>query len=105
MSERLLIRIGVGGVALRLRHVKELACSGDVLGTAGAGKQAVMADAVEAARQNVDQEPANELVGGERHQLEPLAAFDPVVFPLEGDAFVVELYASGEGPQRGEDRA
>ena len=34
---------------------------------AGAGEQAVMTDAVEALRQNVEQEAANELVRAERH--------------------------------------
>ncbi len=33
----------------------------------GAGEQAVVADAMEAARQDVEQEPTDELVGGERH--------------------------------------
>ena len=49
-----------------------------------------MADAVEAARQYVEEEAADELVGRERHGLEPVAAFDPIVLPLEGDALVVE---------------
>ena len=45
-----------------------------------------MADAVEAARQHVQEKAADELVGVERHGLEPVAAFDAVVLPLEGDA-------------------
>ena len=49
-----------------------------------------MADAVEAARQDVEEKAADELGGVERHGLEPVAAFDPVVFPFEGDALVVE---------------
>ena len=49
-----------------------------------------MADAVEAARQHVEEEAADELVGRERHGLEPVAAFDPIVFPLEGDTLVIE---------------
>ena len=53
-------------------------------------KQAVVADAVEACGQHVDEEAADELVGGERHHLVAIAAFDPVVLPLEGDAVVVE---------------
>ena len=55
-----------------------------------AGEQAVVADAVEAARQDVQEKAADELGGVERHGLEPVAAFDPVVLPLEGDAGVVE---------------
>jgi hypothetical protein len=49
-----------------------------------------MADAVEAGRQHVQEKAADELGGVERHGLEPVAAFDPIVLPLEGDALVVE---------------
>ena len=42
-----------------------------------------MADAVEAAWQHVQEKAADELVGRERHGLEPVAAFDPIVLPLE----------------------
>ena len=38
-----------------------------------------MSDAVEAARQHVQEKTADELVGRERHGLEPVASFDPVV--------------------------
>jgi hypothetical protein len=63
----------------------------EVLRANGAGEQAVMADAVEAARQHVHEKAADELGGVERHGLEPVAAFDPVVLPCESDARVVEL--------------
>ena len=56
-----------------------------------------MADAVEAARQDVQEKAADELGGVERHGLEPVAAFDPVVFPFEGDALVVERDEPGVG--------
>src|SRR6516162_3848560 len=36
-----------------------------------------------------DERGADELVGVERHGLEPVASFDPVVLPFEGDALVV----------------
>lgn len=42
-----------------------------------------MADAVEAARQDMDQEPADELVGGQAHDLHPFTALGAVVFPAE----------------------
>ena len=45
---------------------------------------------MESAGQDVAQEPADEVVGRERHHLVSIAAFDPVVLPLEGDALVVE---------------
>jgi len=43
-----------------------------------------MADAVEAAGQDVQEKAADELGGVERHGLEPVTAFDPVVLPFEG---------------------
>ena len=45
-----------------------------------------MADAVEAVGQDVDQEAADELVGGERHKLVASVALGPVILPFEGDA-------------------
>ena len=54
------------------------------------GKQAVVADAVEAAGEHMDQEAADELVACERHQLGPLTAFGPIVLPFEGDAVAIE---------------
>src|SRR5271166_3873682 len=49
-----------------------------------------MADAVEAAGQDVQEETADELGGVERDGPEPVAAFDAVVLPFEGDARLVE---------------
>ncbi len=45
-----------------------------------------MADAVEAARQDVEQEAADELVGGERHDLLAVGAVAAIVLVAEGDA-------------------
>jgi len=53
------------------------------------GEQAVVADAVQAFWQHVDEEAADELVCGERHALVSIAALDPVILPLEGDAPLV----------------
>jgi hypothetical protein len=49
-----------------------------------------MSDAMEAAGQHVQEKAADELGGVERHGPEAVAAFDPIVLPFEGDAFVVE---------------
>src|SRR5262249_24318454 len=68
---------------------EQLAGACDVVGALAAGEQAIVADAVEARGQYVHQETADELVGGERHQLVALGAFDPVVLPFEGDALVI----------------
>jgi hypothetical protein len=48
---------------LRSPRIEQLARPGDVVGTGGAGEQAVVADAVEAAGEDVDEEAADELVG------------------------------------------
>ena len=57
---------------------------------AGAGEQAVVADAVEAAWQDVEQEAADELVGGERHVVRAGRAVAAVILVAEGDAGLVE---------------
>ena len=78
-------RLGLG-----LWDGEQLAGSRDVVGAGGFGQQAVMADAMEALWQDVDEEAADELVGCERHALVAVAAFDPVILPPEGDAGVIE---------------
>ena len=50
------------------------------------GEEAEVADAMEAGRQDVEEEPAHELVGLERHHL--AAAFLPVILPEEADGVV-----------------
>ena len=45
----------------------------------------------------VQEKAADELGGVERHALEPVAAFDAVVLPLEGDARLVERDQPGVG--------
>src|SRR6195256_658770 len=61
------------------------------------GQQAIMADAVKAARQHMDQKTTDELVGCERHQLVSIAAFDAVVLPFESDALLVECDQAAVG--------
>ena len=72
-----------GHAVFRSKHVEQLACSRDVGSPAAVGEQAVVADAVEAAWQHVDEEAADELVRCECHHLVPVAALDAVVFPFE----------------------
>src|SRR3979409_1614580 len=90
MCERLRLTVvgAVGGtwVILCRRHVEQLPRSRDVVGAPAVGEETVVADAMEAAGQHVDEEAADELVDGEGHHLGPLAPLGPVVLPLEGDA-------------------
>ncbi len=55
-----------------------------------AGEQAVVADAVEPLRQDVEQEAADELVGGDRHRLLPVGAGATIILVAERDAALVE---------------
>ena len=86
------------GSAFRLCNGEQLARLGDVVGAGAAGEQAVVADAVEALRQDVDQESADELVGGERHDLLAVATLGAIVLPSEGDAGAV----AGDQPAVGD---
>lgn len=49
-----------------------------------------MTDAVESAGEDMEQEMADELVGGERHDLLPLGIVAAVVFVARGDPSLVE---------------
>ena len=70
MHRRLVgVGVGVAGLVLRWRDAEQLAGAGEVLGAPAIGEQAVVADAVEAAGQHVDEEAADELVAGQRHDL------------------------------------
>ena len=71
-------------------HSEEFARSHDGLGAVRAGEQAVVADAMEAFGQHVDEEPANEFAGIERHRRVAAGAFDPVILDLERDAPLVD---------------
>lgn len=55
-----------------------------------ASEQTVMLDAVEAMRQDVEQETADELVDRERHDPLPIAAVTAVILVAEGDVRFVE---------------
>ncbi len=59
---------------------------GDVVRAAAIGQQPVMADAVEALWQHMQQKAPDELVRVERHGLVSLWPFDPVILVFEGDA-------------------
>src|SRR5208337_843699 len=75
------LAVGLGALALRRRRGggERLADAFDV---AGSNRAAVMADAVEAAGQHVQEKAADELGGVEGHSPDPVAAFDPVVLPF-----------------------
>ena len=56
----------------------------------GIGQQAVMANAMETVGQNVQQEPAHELLGRERHCLLPGTPLGAVILPAKRHPILVE---------------
>jgi len=88
----------IAGLGLFRRHVEQAARSIDVVGAGAAGEQAIVADAVEAVRQDVDQESADELTGGECHDLLTIAPLGAIVLASEGDIGAV----AGDQPAVGD---
>src|SRR5215469_11163511 len=64
----------------------------DIVFAAGAGEEAVMADAVEALRQNMEQEAADEFVRTERHDALAVGAIAAIVLVAERDTGLVERH-------------
>src|SRR5690348_470436 len=81
---------GAGRLCFRFCDGEQLTRAGDVVGASPFGEQAVVADAMQAFWQHVDEETADELEGPERHLLVAIAAFDAIVLPLEGDASLID---------------
>src|SRR5947208_16930353 len=63
---------------------QQLACAGDVLSTTGAGKEPVMADAMEPSGQDMKKETADGFVGRRRRGLVAACPVDPFVIVFEG---------------------
>ena len=72
------------------RDLKQIAGERETVLAGGAGEQAVVPDAMEASGQGVQQEAADELVGGKGHDLLPIGAAAAVVLVAEGDPGLVE---------------
>ena len=62
----------------------------DIAGPIGIGEEAVMSNAVETVRQDVDQKAADELVDIECHPLVAVVGLGPVILPFERHARAVE---------------
>ena len=76
---------------------EELTAEGDFVAASAIGEKAIVADAVEAVRQSVQEEAADELLGIERHHFG--FAILPIVFPSEPDLAIGqrEQPAVGDG--------
>jgi hypothetical protein len=86
---RLIVFAGVG-VMIFIGHRIRLTCLVqktpdplDPVAPDAVCEEASVADAVEAGRQDMDQEPANELVRGQAHDLHSIAALYAVILPSE----------------------
>src|SRR5947199_8378939 len=94
-----LVGIDGGRLAFRYCGSEQLTRACNIVGARAFGEQAVVADAVQALGQNVDEEAADELEGPECHLLISIAALGAVVLPLESDALLVagDQAAVGDG--------
>ena len=69
-----------GCIIRRRRNAGQLAGAFEVRPAGGAAEQPVMPDAVEPARQDTEQEAADELVGAKRHHLLAIGTIAAMVF-------------------------
>ena len=76
----------------RHRHGDQFSGARDVSFAAGAGEQPVVADAVEALGQDVEQKAPDELIGRERHRAIPRLPVAAVVLVAKGDAALVAVW-------------
>lgn len=94
MTGEILVAVAVilcGSTVRRLgnRHAEQVAAVGELLRPVAIAEKAVVADAMEALGQDVQQEAANELVGRNGHDLLPIAV--PVVLPAETHGVVLDV--------------
>ena len=83
--------LSVGGLLGWLGwQAEKFASASQAPGTALVGKQPVVPDSVKAVWQDVDEEAANELVRVQDHGFVPTSPFGSIIFPLEGDAVLIE---------------
>ena len=79
----------------RRRNVEQASAQVQLQLPMAIGKQAVMTNAVKAVRNGVKQEPADELVGIERHYLLPAAR--SIIPPSECDSIAIDADEAGIG--------
>ena len=86
LEQGMIVGSRLGG--LGWRHIEQAAAEGELLLAVAAGEEAEVADAVEVFGQDMEQEAADELFGGEGQGLE--AAVMAVVPPTEADLTVLD---------------
>ena len=76
---------------------EKCACFSDGVGTSGIGQEPIVADAMKALGQDVQEEAADELVRIECHDAVAGLAVAPVIFPFEADTVAIEGDEAGIG--------
>jgi hypothetical protein len=93
--------IGAGILSTGGRHgcrlLQESANGGDIALAVGVGEDPVVADAVKAGRENMQQEAAHELFGAQGHRFVARAPLLAVVLPPEADAPIIQRHETGVG--------
>ena len=91
--------IPIGGTGFSGGNMEERSTQHELVGAMSVSKQAVVANAVEPVRQDVEQKAAHELASGELHDLVLVVAILTVVFPAKTDVVIVEIEqpAIGDG--------
>ena len=84
-----IVALAIIGFGLPRRHGEQVASQGEVPGPAAVGEEAIMADAVKARGQDMEEEAADELERCQGHSLVALASFAPIVLEFEDDAPLV----------------
>ena len=87
-TQVLLAIVGGGRDRLRRRRCEQASASGELGGAMAIGEKAIVANAMEGVGQRVQQEPADELVGRQGHDLDLVVM--AVIFPAKGDLIVLD---------------
>src|SRR3984893_15975494 len=75
----------------RRGHIEQASAKCKLVGAMSVGKEAVAANAMEAIRQHMEEEAANELGDRDSHDFALVIAAFPIVLPAEGDVGLVEI--------------
>ena len=96
-GEAIIGGLGILSVGRGCWHIEKLAAVGKLVAAMAVGREAVIANAMEAIGQDVHQEAADELAGGKPHDLDLVPAVLAVVLPAEADVIVAELDQAAVG--------
>ena len=90
-----LLRFVLRRLRSRCRHTEKLAATRELLCAMAIAQEPIVADAMKAFGQDVQQEAADELVGGDGHDLLPIVV--AIVLPGEADLAVLDVAQAAVG--------